>query len=109
MEIASFIDDLIRSVEKDSWEPTDTGYQLATRTFMVKVRKIDGSNIELAVEDYNGREITKAFQKPGPGGAEDDITLKLSFLFQKLETKSIDRIAALDDVIRELRIDRGGT
>jgi len=107
MEIESFIDDLIRGVEKDDWEPTDTGYQLTSRNFVVKVRQSGDSGIELAVEGYDGKEIARTFQKPVSEGADDSITLKLSYLYQNLTRKPIDKIAALDDVIRELRTGRG--
>jgi hypothetical protein len=108
MEIIQFIAELIRSVATDNWEPTDTGYQLATRNYFVKLRKSPESNIELAVEGYDGKDIAKAVQKPAHEGANDDITLRLAYLYQTLEKKPIDRIGALDDVIRELRTDRGG-
>jgi len=108
MEIIEFIEELIRSVATDNWEPTDTGYQLASRNYFVKLRKSPESNIELVVEGYEGKDIVKAVQKPAPEGVDDDITLRLSYLYQTLETKPIKRIGALDDVIRELRTDRGG-
>ena len=108
MEIIQFIAELMRSVATDNWEPTDTGYQLATRNYFVKLRKSPESNIELVVEGYDGKDIAKAAQKPAPEGVDDEITLKLSYLYQTLEKKPIDRIGALDDVIRELRTDRGG-
>ncbi|HEY4854206.1 MAG TPA: hypothetical protein VII22_25750 [Streptosporangiaceae bacterium] len=109
MEIASFVDELTRNVEKYGWEPNDTGYQVITKNFIIKIRKSDGSNIELVVDDYDGKEIAKALQKPVPEGADDNITLKLAFLYQNLEKKPIDRVAALDDVVRELRTGRGGS
>jgi hypothetical protein len=103
MEIAQFVDELIESVETQNWEPTDTGYQLATRNYFVKFRKSPESYIELAVEGYDGKDIAKAVQKPAHEGAGDDITLKLAYLYQMLEKKPIDRISALDDVMREIR------
>lgn len=108
MEIIEFIEELMRSIATDNWEPTDTGYQLATRNYFVKLRKSPESNIELVVEGYDGKDIAKAVQKPVPEGVGDDITLRLSYLYQMLEKKPIDRISALDDVVRELRTDRGG-
>jgi hypothetical protein len=108
MEIIEFIKDLTRSVTTDNWEPTDTGYQLATRNFFVKLRKSPESNIELVVEDPDGKDVARAAQKPAPEGADDDVTLRLAYLYQSLEKKPIDRISALDDVIRELRTGRGG-
>jgi hypothetical protein len=109
VEIVKFLDELLGTLDKDNWEPTDTGFQLTTRNFVVKLRKSDRSNIELEVEDYKGNEIAKVLQKLGSEGADDMLSLKLSFLYQNLERKPIDRIAALDDVIRELRTGRGGS
>jgi hypothetical protein len=107
VEIVDFIDDLIQSASGDGWEPTDSGYQLATRNFFVKLRKSAESDIELLVEGFDGKGVARAAQKPGPEGARDDITLKLSYLYQVLEKKPIDRVAALDEVVRELRSSRG--
>lgn len=103
MEIAQFVDELIKRVTTDNWEPTDTGYQLATRNYFVKLRKSPESYIELAVEGYDGKDIASAMQKPAPEGADDEVSLKLAYLYQMLEKKPIDRISALDDVMREIR------
>jgi len=108
MEITEFIDDLGRGVESDPWEPTDTGYHLLTKNYDVSLRRSDDSSIQLLVEDRDGREIMKASQKLGPEGVADDVTVKLSFLYQSLGRKPIDSVAALDDVVRELHTGRSG-
>lgn len=107
MDLAEFIKDLICSASKDSWEPTDTGYQLTSRNFTVVLRMSGESSIELSIESYDGKEIAKTAQKPIPEGAEDLITLELAFLYQVLERTPVERVSALDDVVRELRVDRG--
>jgi hypothetical protein len=109
VEIVKFLDELLSTVDEDGWEPTDTGYQLTTRNYVVKLRKSERSNLELAVEDYKGKEIAGAFQKLGSDGANDEVSLKLAFLYQTLANGPHDRVAALDDVIRELRTGRRGT
>jgi hypothetical protein len=106
VEIADFVDELSRTVDKDPWEPNDSGFQLDSRTFIVKVRKSEESIIGIVVEDRDGGEIMKASQKTGPTAVDDAVTLKLSFLYQALERKPVNSVAALDDVIRELRTGR---
>jgi hypothetical protein len=107
MELSEFIRDLICSAAKDSWEPTDTGYKLNSRNFTVILRVSGDSNIELSVESYDEKNIAKTAQKPIPEGAEDLITLELAFLYQVLERKPVERVSALDDVVKELRVGRG--
>jgi hypothetical protein len=108
MDLAEFIRDLIRSASEDNWEPTDTGYQLTNRKYTVVLRVSGESNIELSVEEaYDGKPIAKTAQKPVPEGADDIITLELAFLHQVLQRTPVDRVSALNDVVRELRIERG--
>jgi hypothetical protein len=106
MKVEDFLDELIDSVSSDPWEPTDTGFQCVTRNWIVKLRQDSNLPIELLVESYDGKPILHATQQRGNRASNDATTLKLSHLLVQVEKKPIDRIAQLDDVVRELRSGR---
>lgn len=93
------LDDLITSVEEDEWEPTDTGYQLAGRSYVVKLRRIDAV-YELVVETYDGNEIYTAAQiKQG----YSEVSGKIATLLQHIRARPAIPTSQLDDVLKDLR------
>jgi hypothetical protein len=102
MDVAKFLGELIEKVDSDAWEPTDTGYQIPGRDFVVKLRRNDRL-YPLVVERFDGSELYNVTQKSGPEGANDEDTIKLSYLFQSVSQKPITSIGELDDVLRDIR------
>jgi hypothetical protein len=62
----------------------DTGSLLETSSS--NSAKSPESHIELVVEDPDGKDVAKAAQKPAPEGADDDVTLRLSYLCALFKT-----------------------
>jgi DNA/RNA-binding domain of Phe-tRNA-synthetase-like protein len=107
MEVVSFLRELIQDVSESNWEQTDIGYQLVGRDFTVKLRKSNGSSIEVLVETFDGKEIFQASQQSTVEGDEGEISAWLALLYQKVEEKPVRTDAALDAVLRDIRKGRG--
>jgi hypothetical protein len=93
------LDDLIDSVEEDEWEPTDTGFQVAGRSYVVKLRRV-GAIYELVVETYDGQPIYTAAQVQQ---GYSEVSGKIATLLQHIQSKPAVPVSQLDDVIKDLR------
>jgi hypothetical protein len=105
MEMGAFILELTQNVMSDGWQRTaDEGYLYETKSFAVRAFKSDESTIMLVVQDRTGEVIAHAEQKQGADGADDDITLRLALLYQRLDAKppSYD---SMNEVLQQLRQD----
>lgn len=96
------LDDLIDSVDEDEWEPTDTGFQLAGRSYVVKLRRVS-SIYELVVETYDGDTVYVATQV---GQGYSEVSGKIATLLQHIQARPAVPVSRLDDVIKDLRSKR---
>ena len=107
MDVVSFVQDLISGVEEDPWEPSDAGYICPGHDYNTSLRGSAEAGLQLVVTTHDGKTVLDVAQKRGRDAASDDVTAKLALLYQKLEHRPVTQVAALDDVLRDIRGRRG--
>lgn len=106
MDVIAFVQDLISGIEKDPWEPSDAGFVCTGHDFNISLRSTD-SGLQLFVTTHDGKTVLDLIQKQGRDAASDEVTAKLALLHQLLDTRPLTNVAALDDVLRDIRGGRG--